>query len=93
MKIGHGVVVEVEDRQRHHDVHVRVVVGPHRPDVAPVAAVAVGRAGHLVVLEVVDAGLVAADERRHDVAAHVVLGALMSESRVTASTSAWASNT
>ena len=68
-------VVEVEHRQRGHQVHVRRVVGADRPHVAPVAAVAVGGARDVVVLEVVDARLVAAHERRHDVAAHVVLGA------------------
>ena len=55
---------------------MRVVVGAHRADVAPVAAVAVGRAGDVVVLVVVDGRLGAVDEPRHDVAAHVVLGAL-----------------
>ena len=51
------------------------VVGAQGPDVAPVAGVARGGTGHHVVLVVVDAGLRAAYERRHDVAAHVVLGA------------------
>ncbi len=69
-------VVEVEHRQRRDQVHVRGVVGTHRPDVAPVAAVAVVGARHLVVLVVVDGRLGAVDEPRHDVAAHVVLGAL-----------------
>ena len=69
-------VVEVELGQRRDDVHVGRVVGRERPHVAPVAAVAVGRAGHVVVLVVVDARQVAPDEAGDDVAAHVVLGAL-----------------
>ena len=37
------LVVEVEDRVDRDQVHVRVVVGVERPDVAPVAAVALAR--------------------------------------------------
>ena len=55
---------------------MRVEVGVHRPDVAPVAHVALGAAGDDVVLEVVGVGRALGDERRHDVAAHVVLRAL-----------------
>ena len=50
------LVVEVEDRVDGDEVHVRVVVGVDRPDVAPVTAVAVLGAGHVVVGEVVDVG-------------------------------------
>ena len=60
-----------------HQVHVRVVVRVERPDVPPVAAVAIGRAGHVVVGEVVDLRLPAVDEHRDDVAAHVVDGPLV----------------
>ena len=51
---------------------MRVVERVERPDVAPVAAVAVGRAGHVVGREVVDLRLAARDERGDDVAADVV---------------------
>ncbi len=70
-------VVEVEDRLDRDQVHVRVVVGVERPDVAPVALVARRRARHLVEREVVDLGLAALDEHGHDRAAHVVLGRLV----------------
>ena len=73
---GPVVVVEVEDRVDRDEVHVGVVVGVHRPHVAPVATVAFGRAGHVVVLEVVDIGVGLADEARDYVATHVVLAAL-----------------
>ena len=56
---------------------MRVVVGVERADVAPVAAVAVGRARHLVGREVVDLGVVLRDQRGDDVAAEVVLGRLV----------------
>ena len=54
---------------------MRVVVGVERPDVAPVAVVARGRAGNVVAREVVDAHLARIDEHRHDVSADVVLRA------------------
>ena len=73
-----ALVVEVEDRVHRHQVHVRVVVRVQRPDVAPVAAVAVGGAGHLVVGEVVDVRpSPCADQPRDDVAAHVVIGVVV----------------
>ena len=71
------VVVHVEDRVDRDQVHVRVVVGVERADVAPVAAVAVGRARHLVGGEVVDLRVVLRDQRGDDVAAEVVLGGLV----------------
>ena len=49
-----------------------LVVGVERSDVAPVAALALLDAGHVVVAEVVDLGLLLSGEHRHDVAAHVV---------------------
>ena len=51
---------------------MRLEVAVERPDVAPVATVAVGGAGHLVVGEVVGVGAALRDEGRDDVAAHVV---------------------
>ncbi len=42
------LVVEVEDGHRRDQVHVRVVVGVERPDVAPVAALALARARDVV---------------------------------------------
>ena len=66
-------VVQVEHRVHRDKVHVRLVVGVQRTNVAPVIAVAVGRTRHVVVLEVVDAALTALDEPRDDVATHVVL--------------------
>jgi hypothetical protein len=66
-------VVEVEDRVHRDQVGVRVVERVERPDVAPVVLVALGRPGHVVVLEVVDVRLALLDEHRDDVAAHVVL--------------------
>ena len=65
-------VVQVEDRLQRDQVHVRVVVGVQRADVPPVAAVAVGRAWHLVAGEVVHVRGTAVHEIRNDVAAHVV---------------------
>ena len=65
-------VVEVEDRVDRDEVHVGLVVGVEGPDIAPVAAVAVGRARHLVVGEVVDAGVALVGQHRDDAAAHVV---------------------
>ena len=46
-RIGQSRVVEVEDRVGRDQVHVGVVVGVERPDVAPVAALALGHAGHV----------------------------------------------
>src|SRR3712207_4474918 len=48
------VVVEDEDRQRRHQVQVRLVVAVDRPHVPPVVPVTLARAGHRVALEVVD---------------------------------------
>ena len=59
------------------EVHVRVVVRVQRSHVAPVGAVAVGGARHLVAGEVVDGRVAARDECRDDVAAEVVLGRLV----------------
>ena len=67
-------VVQVEHRVHRDEVHVRLVVGVQRTNVAPVIAVAVGRTRHVVVLEVVNAALAALHEPRDDVASHVVLG-------------------
>ncbi len=72
-----AVVVEVEDRVNRHEVHVRVEVRADRPDVAPVTPVPVGRAGHVVVREVVDVRRAVADEPRDDVAPHVVRAGLV----------------
>ena len=47
-------VVEVEDRLGRDQVHVGVAVGVDRPDVAPVAALALGHAGNVVLGEVPD---------------------------------------
>ena len=60
--VGPGVdrplaVVEVEDRVDRDQVHVRVVVGVQRPDVPPVAVLALGLARHDVGGEVVDVRL------------------------------------
>ncbi len=52
---------------------MRVEEGVDRPHIAPVRPVAVGRARHVVALHVIDGGLAAADEVRHDVATHVVV--------------------
>ena len=65
-------VVEVEDRVHRDQVHVRLVVGVERSNVAPIATVAIGGAGHRVVGEVVDLGGAAGHHHRDDVAAHVV---------------------
>ena len=51
--------------------------GVHGTHVTPVVAVALGGAGHVVVLEVVDTGRALVDEPGHDAAAHVVLGGLV----------------
>ncbi len=48
------VVVEVEDRVGRDQVHVRLVVGVERPDVAPVAALALRDARDVGVREVED---------------------------------------
>ena len=69
---GPAVVVEVEDRGDRPQVHVRVVVGVDRPDVTPVAVVALGGARDDVGAEVVDAGGAGVGHHRHDRAAHVV---------------------
>ena len=45
-------VVEVEDRVGRDQVHVRVVVRVERPDVAPVAALALGDPGDVEAREV-----------------------------------------
>ena len=70
-------VVEVELRLDRDEVHVRVVEGVERPDVAPVAALDLARARDLVAREVVDVRLAALDERRDDAAAHVVIGGVV----------------
>ena len=70
-------VVEVEDRVDRDQVHVRVVVRVQRSDVAPVAALALGRARHDVRGEVVDLRLAALDEGRDEVAADVVARGLV----------------
>ena len=56
---------------------MRVVEGVQRPDVAPVAMVALGRTGHFVVVEVVDRGHPVGHQTRDDVAAHVVIGVVV----------------
>ena len=55
---------------------MRVVVGVHRPDIAPVLTVSFVRPGDHVVLEVVDVARALGDEGRDDIAAHVVSAAL-----------------
>ena len=67
-------VVEVEHRVDRDEVHVGLPEGVERAHVAPVAVLALRRARHLVVGEVVDLGLAALDEHRDEVAADVVLG-------------------
>ena len=54
-----------------------VVERVERADVAPVAVVAFGGAGHLVVVEVVDRGHAVGDQPRDDVATHVVIGVVV----------------
>ena len=71
---GPALVVQVEDRMHRHQIHVRVVERVERADVAPVSAVALGGAGYLVVVEVVDRGPPVGDKARNDVTAHVVIG-------------------
>ena len=64
------VVVEVEDRLDRDQVHVRVVVGVERPDVAPVAAVARrSRPGTSLAAKSQTLRLAALDQHRDDVAA------------------------
>ena len=70
-------VVEVELGLDRDEVHVRVVEGVERADVAPVAALDLARPRDLVAREVVHVRRAALDERRDDAAAHVVLGALV----------------
>ena len=67
------VVVQIEDRVDGDEVHIRLVVGVDRSDVAPVVAVPVGVAGNVVEGEVVDSARVLPDEEGNDVSAHVVL--------------------
>src|SRR5690606_7351107 len=68
------VVVDVEHRLDRDEVHVRVVVRVDGSHVAPVVAVAIRGAGHVVAHEVVEPAGALVHEVRHDVAAHVVLG-------------------
>ena len=71
-------VVEVEDRVHRDQVHVRVVVGVERPDVAPVAAVALGDCrGTSLSRSRRPARGRASVSIGHDVAAHVVHGGLV----------------
>ena len=60
-----------------HQVHVSVVEGVQGADVAPVAAVPFGGAGHLVVVEVIDGSDALAHQSGNDVAAHVVIGVVV----------------
>src|SRR5580700_7451815 len=71
------VVVQVEDRVDRAQVQVGVEVGVERPDVPPVARIAVLRAGDLIVEEVVDLRGAIPDEHGDDVAAHVVPAAVV----------------
>src|SRR5205814_10256543 len=57
-------VVEVEDGVDGYEIHVGVEVRVDGSDVAPVAAVAVGRPGHRVAGEVGDAGISLVDQLR-----------------------------
>ena len=72
VRIGHVVVVEVEDGVDRDQVEVRVVVGVQRPDVAPVAALAGRDPRDAVALEVPDLGAALLDHHRNDVASEVV---------------------
>ena len=67
-------VVEVELRIHGDQVHVGLMVGIDRTDVAPIVEVLVSCSGHHVVLEVVDLRLSLGREPRDDVTAHVMLG-------------------
>src|SRR5690606_30322742 len=71
------VVVEVEHGVDRDQIHVRVVEGVQGADVAPVVAVAIGGARHVVVDEVVDRRVAVLHERGDDVPAHVVLGGVV----------------
>jgi hypothetical protein len=54
------------------EVHLRLVVGVERADVAPVAVITLRLARDVVVQEVVDGGVAGVDEHGDDVAPHVV---------------------
>src|SRR5690606_3459483 len=69
-------VVEVEGRAYRAHVHVRLVEGVERPDVAPVAGRLLRFAAHLVGLEVVHVDRVVVVDGGQDVAAEVVLRVL-----------------
>ncbi len=72
-----AAVVEVEHRVGGDQFAVRVVVAVDGADVAPVAVVTLGFTGDVVAAEVVHGGLGLRDQRRDDVAAHVVPGRLV----------------